>query len=753
MLSLYDTMTKMVKLVNPITPGLVKIYSCGPTVYRDPHIGNYRSYLMSDWIRRCLEYQGIEVKAVKNITDVGHMRQEVLEQGEDKVIAAALAEGKTPRDIANFYTSRFMDDEKKLNIKPAHVFPKATDHINEMTKMVSRLLNQGHAYKSGGNVYFSVSSFQDYGSLSGNTNKVDLQEGVRVNIDPFKRDPRDFTLWKAAEPGRTVKWDSPWGEGFPGWHIECSAMSIKYLGEQFDIHTGGVDNIFPHHEDELAQSEAYTNKPLVNIWTHGQHLLCDGVKMSKSAGNSFILSDIESKGIDAIAFRYLCMTTRYNKRMNFSYKALLASDKSLKHLRNIIFNLRSISDDQNIPLDSSITITEDINNKSEEHIRNQWISSFINTVNNNLDMPGALKLTWLLLRATIPADTKYKIALEFDKILGLDLFNSTKAREVPKTITDLAVKRNTYRMSGNFSEGDDIRKKLNIQGYKIEDAIPVTHLEKNNIPSIRLRLIDKQNVSNTNKLFVSSSKEVDSYLDRKNEFDFTIGIVAQGYPKDVDRCLKSVLKWQSAFSIEIIALVNSAVRSEISSLDNVLSKYTDTRIIYSDYVLGSATAQNILMKQSLGKTIMLLDTSIEVTGDVYAAAESTLDYNNVGLFGPFGLRTNDLHHFHEGEGETGMMDAMQSYMLTFRRSSLNSVGFMRESFRFYRNLDIDYSFQFKNAGLEIFADHSLPVIRHTHRAWESLSENDRDELSRKNYGRFLRKWGTRKDLLVSNSRH
>ena len=753
MLSLYDTMTKTVKLVKPITPGLVKIYSCGPTVYRDPHIGNYRSYLMSDWIRRCLEYQGVEVKAVKNITDVGHMRQEVLEQGEDKVIAAALAEGKTPRDIADFYTSRFMDDEKKLNIKPAHVFPKATAHINEMTEMVSRLLHLGHAYESGGNVYFSVSSFSNYGNLSGNTNKVDLQEGVRVNIDPFKRNPRDFTLWKAAEPGRTVKWDSPWGEGFPGWHIECSAMSIKYLGEQFDIHTGGVDNIFPHHEGELAQSEAYTNKPLVNIWTHGQHLLCDGVKMSKSAGNSFILSDIESKGIDAISFRYLCLTTRYNKRMNFSYKALLASDKSLKHLRNIIFNLRSISKNQNIPLDSSTTSSECIAQQSEEYIRNQWISSFLNIVNNNLDMPGALKLTWLLLRTNLPADTKYKIALEFDKVLGLDLRNPTKAHEVPKPITDLAVKRNKYRMAGNFYEGDNIRKKLNMQGYKIEDAVPVTHLVKDNIPSIRLRLMEKHNVPNTDKLFVSSSREVDSCLDRKNEFDFTIGIVAPGYPKDVDRCLKSALKWKQSFRVEIIALINSVVDSEISSLDRVLSKYTDARIIYSDYVLGTATAQNILMKQSLGKTIMLLDTSIEVTGDIYTAVESTLEDDNIGLFGPFGLRTDDLHHFHEGEGETGMMDAMQSYMFTFRRSSLNSVGFMRESFRFYRNLDIDFSFQFKNAGLGIFADHSLPVIRHKHRAWESLSENDRNELSRKNYGRFLRKWGSRKDLLVTNSGH
>ena len=751
MLRLYDTMTKKVKLVKPITPGLVKIYSCGPTVYRDPHIGNYRSYLMSDWIRRSLEYQGVEVKAVKNITDVGHMRQEALEQGDDKVIAAALAEGKTPQEIANFYTSRFMNGEEKLNIKPAHVFPKATAHIKEMIKIIGRLLHLGYAYEANGNIYFSVSSFPNYGNLSGNTNKVDLQEGVRVNIDPFKRNPRDFTLWKSAEPGRTVKWNSPWGQGFPGWHIECSAMSIKYLGDQFDIHTGGVDNIFPHHEDELAQSEAYTNKPLVNIWTHGQHLLCDGVKMSKSAGNAFVLSDIESKGISAMAFRYLCLTTRYNKRMNFSYKSLMAADKSLRHLHNILFNLRSIPENQNIPADSVTTPSKYNCSESQKYIQSQWISSFLNRVNNNLDMPGALKLTWLLLRAKLPADTKYRVALEFDKILGLGLHNAAMAPEIPKSVTDLAVKRNNYRIAGNFHEGDNIRKKLNIQGYTTEDIVRVTHLHKDNISTTRLKLTEGNNVSDTDKFCVSTSREVDSYLDCNDKFDFTLGIVASGYPEDVDRCLKSALKWKNSFSVEIVAILNSIDSSGIKDLDRVLSKHDNTRVIYSDYILGTATAQNILMKQSLGKTIMLLDTSIEVTGDIYTASESILEDDNIGVFGPFGLRTDDLHHFHEGEGETGMMDAMQSYMFIFRRSSLNPVGLMRESFRFYRNLDIDYSFQFKNSGLGIFADNSLPVIRHKHRAWESLSKNDRDELSRKNYARFLRKWGGREDLLVSTT--
>ena len=227
MLRLHNTLTKQVDQVEPIQPGVVKMYTCGPTVYRDAHIGNLRSYLMADWIRRILEVQGLEVTHVKNITDVGHMRQEMLERGEDKVIAAALAEGKTPGEIAEFYTKRFTEDERKLNIiRPQHL-PKATDHIQEMVDIVSRLVEKGYAFEAQGNVYYEVSKFADYGKLSGNRYEGQLLEGVRVEPDPLKRDQRDFTLWKLAESGRDLKWDSPWGEGFPGWHIECSAMSIK----------------------------------------------------------------------------------------------------------------------------------------------------------------------------------------------------------------------------------------------------------------------------------------------------------------------------------------------------------------------------------------------------------------------------------------------------------------------------------------------------------------------------------------------
>ncbi|HKZ50563.1 MAG TPA: cysteine--tRNA ligase, partial [Dehalococcoidia bacterium] len=317
MLILYNTLARRPEEFHPQEPEAVRLYSCGPTVYRFAHLGNLRTYLMVDWLRRTLEAAGYRVVHVKNITDIGHMRQEMLERGEDKIIAAALAEGKTPQEIAGFYAEAFFRDEAKLNILPATVHPRASEHVAEMVDLIEKLVMQGVAYEAGGNIYFDVGRFATYGRLSGNLLR-DLMEGARVEVDPLKRSPQDFTLWKAAEPGRTLKWPSPWGEGFPGWHIECSAMAIKYLGPHLDIHTGGVDNIFPHHEGEIAQSEAVYGGPFVRYWVHGQHLLVNGVKMAKSAGNSYILADLERSGFEPVAFRYLCLTVHYRRRLNFT---------------------------------------------------------------------------------------------------------------------------------------------------------------------------------------------------------------------------------------------------------------------------------------------------------------------------------------------------------------------------------------------------------------------------------------------------
>ncbi|MFQ5879973.1 MAG: cysteine--tRNA ligase, partial [Dehalococcoidia bacterium] len=331
-LSLHNTLTGSKEPFSPLEPGRVKMYTCGPTVYRYAHIGNLRTYLVADWLRRLLAASGYQVRQVKNITDVGHMRQEMLERGEDKVIAAARAAGKTPAEIADFYTSAFLEDEGKLNILRAHAFPRASETVDDMVELTRTLVEKGFAYEAGGNVYFAVDSFPEYGKLSGQI-AAGLEEGARVQADPLKRDQRDFALWKAAEPGRELVWPSPWGEGFPGWHIECSAMAAKHLGPRIDIHTGGVDNIFPHHEDEIAQSEAAFGHRHVNHWVHGQHLLVDGVKMAKSSGNTYTLADLESKGFEPLAFRYLSATVHYRSRMNFTFTSLRAAQRALKRLR------------------------------------------------------------------------------------------------------------------------------------------------------------------------------------------------------------------------------------------------------------------------------------------------------------------------------------------------------------------------------------------------------------------------------------
>src|SRR5437660_2478790 len=301
-MKIYNTLTRRVEDIHPLEPGKIRMYSCGPTVYRYIHIGNLRTFVMADWLRRVFEYRGLKVSHIKNITDVGHMRQEMLDRGEDKMIAQARKEGKTSAQIARFYTQAFHEDERALNILPAHVFPRATEHVAEMIEIVEGLLEKGIAYEVGGNVYYDIKRFPPYGKLSGNQLE-NMLAGVREGQDAEKHNPEDFPLWKVAEPGREMAWESPWGRGFPGWHIECSAMSMKYLGQCFDIHTGGVDNIFPHHEDEIAQSEGFTGQRYVTCWVHAQHLLADGQKMAKSTGNAYTRAEIEARGFDPLALR------------------------------------------------------------------------------------------------------------------------------------------------------------------------------------------------------------------------------------------------------------------------------------------------------------------------------------------------------------------------------------------------------------------------------------------------------------------
>ncbi len=724
MLSIYNTLTKTVEEIRPITPGRVTMYTCGPTVYRYAHIGNLRTYLMADWIRRTLEVDGNEVYHIKNITDVGHMRQELAEAGGDKMIMAALAEGKSLQEIGEYYAEWFWKDEERTNIQPAHVFPWASHHIPEMLEMVTALVDKGGAYEAGGNIYFDVNSFPEYGKLSRNFGG-DLLEGVRAEADPLKRDPRDFTLWKAAEPGRDVKWDSPWGEGFPGWHIECSAMAHKYLGEHFDIHTGGVDNVFPHHEDEIAQSEGTFGRRHVNYWVHGQHLLADGAKMAKSAGNVFLIEDLTTRGFDPLSFRYLCMTVRYRHRMNFTFTSLRAAEKALTGLRNRLWTWQNAAGDG-----SGGHI---VSNDAEA-----WRTRFWDAVHHDLDLPTALAITWEMARSELAPADKVDLLLDFDRVFGLDLDTVPMQYEIGPTNSQVITRRAELREQSAYSDADAMRAEVVANGMVVEDTGSTTRVR----PQTPLELQLARWPS------VSASREVPSLLDQPDLYDFTFLLNAYDYVDDVRRCVEAVLKHSQGASVEMIVVDNGSTDGTAEYLERAQAQHDNVTVIHCDHVVGDAAGKNIGLKQARGKYIILIDASTEVVGDVMSPVAEHLSDPTIGVFGPFGLTTDDMQHFHE-EVDRGEADAMQAYCMAFRRADLNSVGLMHESFRFYRNLDIDYCFQFKNSGYRVVCDSSLPLVRHEHRQWEELEENQRDELSRKNFGRFLRRWGNRPDLLIN----
>lgn len=451
---LTNTFTRKKEKFVPVQKGKVGIYSCGPTVYRDIHIGNLRTYLAADILKRTLTYNGFKVKHIKNITDVGHMRIDA-QGGEafDPIITEALKKGKTPREIAEEYTKQFLEDEKKLNILRADIFPKATDHIKEMIEITKELIEKGFAYEADGNVYYDVKKFKNYGKLSGNTlDKMDkLYEAVRVSSEADKKAGVDFVLWKKAEEGRDMKWDSPWGEGFPGWHIECSAMSMKYLGENFDIHTGGEDNIFPHHEDEIAQSEAIKGKKVVNTWQHGGFLLVEGKKMARRKGNVYTIADIERRGFNPLAFRYLVLTAHYRSRLNFTWKSLEAADSALNNLYREV---------------TGFAIEED-----PAFGCAQYEENFLKAINDDLDTPKALTLLQDLIKSKYPPRCKLATLYQFDKVLGLDLEKvANKSATVPTDVKKLIEEREKARKNNNFEKSDELRKQITDKGYEVVDT-------------------------------------------------------------------------------------------------------------------------------------------------------------------------------------------------------------------------------------------------------------------------------------------
>jgi len=412
---LRNTLTRSVDAFEPLEAGRVRMYTCGPTVYRYAHVGNLRSYLLADLIRRALLVRGYDVLHVKNITDVGHLRDERFDRGEDKMLVAAKLEDKSPGEIARAYEAAFHEDEALVNILPAHVFPRATEHVPEMVSLAERLVDLGFAYEVEGTVYFDVGRFPGYGRLSGNT-LDELRAGHRGEVEADKRDPADFALWKRAGEGRFVKWETPrWGEGFPGWHIECSAMAMRYLGEQFDIHTGGIDNVFPHHEDEIAQSQAVTGVVPARWWVHGEHLLMSGRKMAKSAGNFQRITDLAAGGIDPLAFRYLTFTAHYRRKLNFSPESLAGAARALTSLRGRMRTLGPAPAGETGPGGPSALSTE------ARALWDRWTAA----VDDDLDMPTAVAVIREITKATdLPAAERRWLLRDADRVLGLDLERS-----------------------------------------------------------------------------------------------------------------------------------------------------------------------------------------------------------------------------------------------------------------------------------------------------------------------------------------
>jgi cysteinyl-tRNA synthetase len=451
---LYSSLTNTVEELVPVEDGVVKTYACGPTVYRYVHIGNLRTFLLTDVLRRALEFEGHRVRLVVNITDVGHMTDEVSDAGRDKMDLSVEDEGLSPAEIAEKYTKAYLEDTAAIGIKPAELYPKATDHIPEMIALTQTLIEKGHAYVVGGTVYFDVQSFPGYGKLSGNT-LDNLRAGHRsIETDPNKRHPADFALWKEAGPNRLMKWESPWGLGFPGWHIECSAMSMKYLGDRFDLHTGGNDLKFPHHEDEIAQSEGAVAHQVVSIWVHGGHMRFGGHKMSKSEGNVVRIGDVAREhGIDPLAFRYLCFQTRYRSEMDFSIEALRSADVSLKRLR------RRMAEWAGEPRDGLSAPAKELD------------ARFRDAVSSDLDLPEALTVLSEAASAEIPGGDKYVLLTEWDQVLGLDLEREARVGgELPSEVLELVARRDAARAARDFVEADALRDRLIGLGYDVMDT-------------------------------------------------------------------------------------------------------------------------------------------------------------------------------------------------------------------------------------------------------------------------------------------
>ncbi|OGF61169.1 cysteine--tRNA ligase [Candidatus Giovannonibacteria bacterium RIFCSPHIGHO2_01_FULL_45_33] len=450
-LRIYNFLTRKKEVFKPLKKGQAGLYTCGPTVYSYAHIGNLRTYIFEDILRRTLEYAGYKVKHVMNITDV-----------EDKIIKNAREAGKNIFDFTGPYEAAFYNDLKKINITPAWKYPKATDHVKEMTGIIKALIKNKLAYRSDESVYFDVSKFKKYGKLS-RLRKSDFpgkSDFHRTDSDEYEKgSAEDFVLWKAKKEGEP-SWPSPWGEGRPGWHIECSAMSMKYLGKSFDIHAGGIDLLFPHHENEIAQSEGATKKRFVKYFLEGEHLLADGKKMSKSLGNVFTLRDLEEKGFNPLAFRYLMLGAHYRAQLNFTWESLKAAQNSLERLREFVLRIKNKS----------------VEPKASRRGGTKFAAKVKKAFVDDLDTPKALAQVWGVVNEYNKNNKKYdtggvlQLLLEFDRVLGLGLADVREPEKPSDEVLKTLKERETARKSHDFVSADILRQKIYDLGWEINDT-------------------------------------------------------------------------------------------------------------------------------------------------------------------------------------------------------------------------------------------------------------------------------------------
>ena len=458
---IYNTLTRKEEEFIPNNKNIVKMYTCGPTVYHYAHIGNLRSYIEEDLLEKALNFLGYKVERVMNITDVGHLTSDA-DTGDDKMVKGAIREHKTVLDIAKFYTDAFFEDFKLLNIKKPDTIVPATSQIDEYIKIISKLLEKGYAYPSEGNIYFDTSKLKDYYVLT-NHKEENLIFGVRddVTMDHAKRNKTDFVLWftKSKFASQELKWDSPFGVGYPGWHIECSAISMKYLGEYLDIHCGGVDNIFPHHTNEIAQSEAYLGHKWCNYWFHVEHLNDKNGKMSKSNGDFLTLSLLKEKGYNPLSYRYMVISSHYQKPLEFSFASLDGASNEYNKLKAKTMRL----------LDANGVLNE------EEY--NTFMNRFKDALSSNLNTSSSLTVLYDLLKSDVDDYTKKMLVSEFDKVLSLDLLKDEK-EETSSEVNELFKARNEAKAKKDYAKADELRNKLTSLGYRIVDSRDGSKLEK-----------------------------------------------------------------------------------------------------------------------------------------------------------------------------------------------------------------------------------------------------------------------------------